>query len=374
MLHHLAHKISHGFRSLILHLPGGVGVGAEGEPGVVVPQHTGYRFDVHAILQRQGGEGVTQGVEGDVLQSGIPEDLLVELHHRIRVIHLACGAGREHIGAVRVPLVLLDQQIHRFLRDGYPSHRGLGLGTGEGELPAGVLDVLLADRDRPVLEIQVIPEEGHQLAFPQTAHQLQVEHGENVPCVGGVQVGLQVLRPEGFHLYLLHFGSDTVIGGVPGDEPLFHRPLKRAVEHQVDATDSGAAQTGIPVAASLVHPAMLHQVFVELLEIPGGQLFQLDLPNPRDGVGFDHQLVAVRCGLPDVGQGVEVVPGAEPGGHGVLVGVGDIHLLGLFHSRLELFFGFSLGAAQDVFDDALAGVGIVARGVSALPAAVRTLP
>ena len=36
VLHDLRHKIPHGFCSLILHLPGGVGVGAEGESGVIV--------------------------------------------------------------------------------------------------------------------------------------------------------------------------------------------------------------------------------------------------------------------------------------------------------------------------------------------------
>ena len=45
--------------------------------------------------------------------------------------------------------------------DGHPAHRGLSLGPGEGELPAGVLDVLLADRNRPVLDVQVISEEGN---------------------------------------------------------------------------------------------------------------------------------------------------------------------------------------------------------------------
>ena len=58
VLHHLGHEISHGFRRLVLHLPGGVGVGAESEPRVVVPQHAGDRLDVHPVLQGQSGEGV----------------------------------------------------------------------------------------------------------------------------------------------------------------------------------------------------------------------------------------------------------------------------------------------------------------------------
>ena len=35
-----------------------MGVGAEGESCVVVPQHGGDGFDVHAVLEGQGGEGV----------------------------------------------------------------------------------------------------------------------------------------------------------------------------------------------------------------------------------------------------------------------------------------------------------------------------
>lgn len=59
-LHHLGHKISHGFRRLILHLAGGVGIGAQGETRIVVTQHTGNRLDIHTVLQGQSGEGVSE--------------------------------------------------------------------------------------------------------------------------------------------------------------------------------------------------------------------------------------------------------------------------------------------------------------------------
>ena len=57
-LYHLRHEAAHGFRRLVLHLAGGVGVGAEGEARVVVSQHTGDRLDVHPVLQGQCGKGV----------------------------------------------------------------------------------------------------------------------------------------------------------------------------------------------------------------------------------------------------------------------------------------------------------------------------
>ena len=56
-LHHLRHEAAHGFRRLILHLPGGVGVGAQGEARVVVTQHTGDRLGIHAILEGQRSKG-----------------------------------------------------------------------------------------------------------------------------------------------------------------------------------------------------------------------------------------------------------------------------------------------------------------------------
>lgn len=59
-LHDLLHEAAHGGCGLVLLLPGGVGVGAEGESGVVVAQHGGHSLDVHAILQGHGGEGVPE--------------------------------------------------------------------------------------------------------------------------------------------------------------------------------------------------------------------------------------------------------------------------------------------------------------------------
>ena len=91
LLHHLGHEAAHGFRRLILHLPGGVGVGAEGEARIVVAQHTGDRLDIHPVLEGQRGECVYDVVETDVFQSGVLENLLVELYHGVGVVHFAGG-------------------------------------------------------------------------------------------------------------------------------------------------------------------------------------------------------------------------------------------------------------------------------------------
>ena len=56
--HQLRHEIAHLFCCTFLHLARDVGVGAKGKPCVKVTEHTGYRFHVYAILQRQRCECV----------------------------------------------------------------------------------------------------------------------------------------------------------------------------------------------------------------------------------------------------------------------------------------------------------------------------
>ena len=88
-LHDLCHKISHCLRCSVLLLSDGVGVGAEGEACVVVSQHTGNRFHIHTVLESQGRECVSQVVGADVFQPNVFSDFLVELHHRVWMVHLS---------------------------------------------------------------------------------------------------------------------------------------------------------------------------------------------------------------------------------------------------------------------------------------------
>jgi hypothetical protein len=57
-LSNLCHEAAHFLCGLLLHLPCSVGVGAEGEARVVVPEHTADSFDVHSVLQCQRCEGM----------------------------------------------------------------------------------------------------------------------------------------------------------------------------------------------------------------------------------------------------------------------------------------------------------------------------
>ena len=128
-LHDLRHEATHGLCCLVLLLPCGVGVGAEGEARVVVTQHRGYCFDIHAVLECQGRERVSQVVKPDMLQPCVLEDPLVECYHRVGVIHFSCSAGWEHPRIVGVFGVFLLQQLHGILRDGHLADGVAGFGA-----------------------------------------------------------------------------------------------------------------------------------------------------------------------------------------------------------------------------------------------------
>ena len=87
--HDLRHEIAHLFGGALLHLPRDVGVGAEREACVEMAKHTGYCLYVHAILERQRCECVSQVVKSQVFQPCILQDFLVDVDHRIRMVHLA---------------------------------------------------------------------------------------------------------------------------------------------------------------------------------------------------------------------------------------------------------------------------------------------
>ena len=88
-LHDLCHEIAHLFGGAFLHLPCDVRVGAERKDCIEVTEHTRYGFHVHAILECQGRECVSQVMKSQMLQSCILQNFLVDVDHRIRMVHLA---------------------------------------------------------------------------------------------------------------------------------------------------------------------------------------------------------------------------------------------------------------------------------------------
>ena len=184
--HHLLHEISHRLGGLVLHLAGGVSVGAESETGVVVAKHGGDGFHVHAVLQGRGGECVAEVVEAEMLNSGGFEELFVDVHHGVGMVHLP-GQGRgEHVGVVRVLGVFLFEEVHGGLGYGHLTNRSFGLGLGEDTCAVRVADILLCDGNGLVFLVKVGPQKRDDLALAQAGGELQIEHWEDITVTGRV--------------------------------------------------------------------------------------------------------------------------------------------------------------------------------------------
>ena len=82
--------------------------------------------------------------------------------------------------------------------------------------------------------------------------------------------------------------------------------------------------------------------------MPGGQLFQLDNPDARNGIFLGHQLIAVGGGGADVWLGVELIPRPQLGGCCVFS---------------CCFVDFGLSPAPYILDDPLVGLVVVFSGV-----------
>ncbi len=105
-----------------------MGVGGKGEAGAAVAQHTGHGLDINSVLQGEGRKGVPQIVEADMLQPGILENFLMQLYHRIGMVHATGHWRGEQVGNVGVFVVFLFQKLCGFFGQGNFSYGIVSLG------------------------------------------------------------------------------------------------------------------------------------------------------------------------------------------------------------------------------------------------------
>ena len=89
----------------------------------------------------------------------------MNVHDRIRMVHLARFRGLEHPWAAGMLLVFCDQQIDGILRNGDFSDRVFRFRARDIGFSGVVSPCLLADGNRLVFNIQIRPLERNQLAF-----------------------------------------------------------------------------------------------------------------------------------------------------------------------------------------------------------------
>ena len=65
-----------------------------------------------------------------------------------------------------------------------------------------------------------------------------------------------MLRGQDFHFQLSGLGYNAVLTGIARDEPLLHRTVQGAVEHQVDAVDGGGTQSPVLIFSNMYSAAL----------------------------------------------------------------------------------------------------------------------
>ena len=144
---------------------------------------------------------------------------------------------------------------------------------------------------------------------------------------------------------VFQFWDDTVLCGIAKEQPFFHCPVQGVVEHHVDTPNGTAAQARLLAFLAFPQSAIPLQVFIQLLNLPAGELVQLDLPNPGDGVQLDTPPIVFRRSGADIGLGVEFIPEAKPFRYGVFIRADGIDLPAFFNRSCQFSFYFRLGLA-----------------------------
>ena len=128
-----------------------------------MPQHGREGFHIHAVLQRQGCEGVAQIMEAHMLTACVFQDELQSAaHHAGRDGAVLLHRGREHPTGVH-RLFVLPQHCHHSRRQDDLADGVLRLGCADLKLPPHIVD-LLVHIQHAGFEVQVIPLQCHEFA------------------------------------------------------------------------------------------------------------------------------------------------------------------------------------------------------------------
>lgn len=210
---------------LKLHGVGDVGVDVQGGGrGDVADDHR-QGFDVHAVLQCHGGEGMAQVMEANLLALRPLQCLLHPAADEVgRQRTVLLHRRREHPSGVHRRLVGFQ---HRQQGAGQ-YHRSDGrLGLRLRDMKLGLDDAHgLVDPQLAGYEAQVIPLQCQDLPQPHARAQLQQEEFI-VPVLSGLdQEPLHLLLGQDVHLAALLRRQLAADGGVRADQPLLHRLLQ----------------------------------------------------------------------------------------------------------------------------------------------------
>ena len=192
-----------------------------------------------------------------MLQPRVLQNLLMDVDHRIGVIHFACFWGWEHPRIAGMLLVLCDQQIDGILRDGDSSDRIFRFRARDVRLACVVASGLFADGNRFVFDVQVCPLERDQFTFSQTADEFEIEHWQDTALIRCCQIRFDLLWRQDLHFMLWNSRLNAVVSWVSDNQPLFDRAGECIVQQRVNAANRGIAESGLLALLRFAEPSVL---------------------------------------------------------------------------------------------------------------------
>ena len=179
-------------------------VGIEGESCGEVTQHTGYCFDVHAVLQSQCCEGVAEVMEPDFREPCPLQHSVQHIQHTVWGDGASVRRWEDILDFSAYLLSLLFQNFDRIISDG---HGTVGVFCFQRcfydlSVDSGYLSL---HSDGAVVHVDVIPFESQQLTSAEAGCQFDVVHLVHAGFSGFSQEGSQLLYGESFHLSVFYF-------------------------------------------------------------------------------------------------------------------------------------------------------------------------
>ena len=260
-------ETAHDIGGALLHISGGMGIGVQREGRFRVAQDARQGFGVHAGGQCMSRKCVSQIVETDVGQARFSQ----------KFFQLTVGAVRIN-GSLRAKRMVENPRGKESLlpfpqdlscagrQDDFP-RSSIGLGV-PGHQPTAFFSVeSTADLESAALLVKVDPHEGADLAPAQTGGQLGVE--EIVPervCLNGFHERVKLFLVQNVHRLMDNLGRLHLVGGIGGDESLFHGCFERVVEGGMDVV-YGSAGEASPLSGAGLYSAIFLQLVVQLSQI-----------------------------------------------------------------------------------------------------------
>ena len=335
-------------------------------------QHGGKSFDVHAVFQGHGSEGMAQIMEADLFALCPLQRHMETPEHRTGGERRILLDGRGEQPAAFGRFLILPEHLDHRRRQHQLADGSLGFGDAYLHLSIHFVD-LLGHRQCSGIQVQVGPLQGQQLSPAQSRGQVQQEQLEVSIRLGLYEEPLEFLTGQYLHLPAplgRQLAADCRVGP---DQVLLHCLVQGCPALGVAHPHHPVGEP-LAVEISADEPALLFQVGVELLEILLGQLAQRDLAQLRNDVLVDVGLIGVLRGGAETGLDVGLIPEVHPFSErhvgADLLGLGAAYRL---HQFGELFLTLMLAFGQHVFRFGQALV-IVSHHGTAFPAAVLALP